>query len=105
MRCFAAPRRLAREATAAEQAQGGQELSDRIGCSPSHAGATLPAAFDLPTDVAPERISEALWRLDDTIREIRDLVFGGMPTMSRGRTAAMRGMRPRPARGQLCWGG
>ena len=62
-------------AAAAEQAHRGQELLDRIVNSLFHVGVSLQAAIDLPSDVARQRIAEALRRLDDTIREIRDHVF------------------------------
>ena len=65
---------LARAAVA-EQAHRGQELLDRIASSLFHVGVSLQAAIDLPSDVAKQRIAEALWHLDDTIREIRDHVF------------------------------
>ncbi len=59
----------------AEQAHRGQALLDRIVNSLFHVGVSLQAAMDLPSDVAQQRIAEALRRLDDTIREIRDHVF------------------------------
>ena len=65
---------LARAAVA-EQAHRGQDLLDRIASSLLHVGASLQAAADLPGDVASERIADAIRRLDDTIREIRDHVF------------------------------
>ena len=66
---------LARAAVA-EQAHRGQDLIDRMASSLFHVGASLQAAIDLPSDVARERIADAIRRLDDTIREIRDHVFG-----------------------------
>jgi len=65
---------LARAAVA-EQAHRGQELLDRIVSSLFHVGVSLQAATDLPSDVARERIAEALRRLDDTVHEVRDHVF------------------------------
>jgi len=62
-------------AVVAEQAHRGQELLDRIASSLFHVGVSLQAAIDLPSDVAKQRIAEALRHLDDTIREIRDHVF------------------------------
>ena len=66
---------LARAAVAAEQAHRGQELLDRVTTSLYHVGLSLQGAINLPADVARERIAEALQRLDDTIREIRDQAF------------------------------
>jgi PAS domain S-box-containing protein len=62
-------------AAATEQAHRGQELLDRVADSLFQVGHSLQAAIDLPREVARERITEALARLDDTIREIRDYVF------------------------------
>jgi anti-anti-sigma factor len=66
---------LAEAAAAAEQRHPGQELLDRVVNSLSLVGISLQAAIDQPTDVARQRITEALRRLDDTINEIRDHVF------------------------------
>ena len=66
---------FAQAAVMAEQAHRGQELLDRITTSLYHVGLSLQAAINLPADVARERIGEALQRLDDTIREIRDVAF------------------------------
>lgn len=65
---------LARAAVG-EQPHRGQELLDKIVNSLFHVGVSLQAAIELPSDVAKERIAEALWHLDDAIREIRDHVF------------------------------
>ena len=62
-------------AAADEQAHRGQELLDRVVGSLFQVGHSLQSAIDLPREVARERITEALGRLDDTIREIRDYVF------------------------------
>jgi hypothetical protein len=40
-------------------------------------GVILQAAIDLPPDVTAQRITEALRRLDDAVREVRDHVFAG----------------------------
>ena len=40
-------------------------------------GLVLQGAFDLPRDVTPQRITEALRRLDEIVREIRNHVFAG----------------------------
>jgi anti-anti-sigma factor len=62
-------------ATVAGQAHRGQELLDRVVHGLFHVGLSLQAAIDLPSDVARERITQALGHLDDTIQEIRDYVF------------------------------
>jgi anti-anti-sigma factor len=62
-------------AAAAEQAEHSQELFDRVVGSLFRTGLSVQAAASLPTDVARERISDALERLDETIHEIRDHVF------------------------------
>ncbi len=66
---------LARAAVAAEQTHRGQELLDRVTTSLYHVGLSLQGAINLPADLARERIAEALQRLDDTIREIRNHAF------------------------------
>jgi anti-anti-sigma factor len=66
---------FARAAAAAEQRHRGRELLDRVVNSLSLVGISLQAAIEQPTDVAQQRITEALRRLDDTINEIRDHVF------------------------------
>jgi two-component system, LuxR family, sensor kinase FixL len=65
---------LARAAVA-EQTQRDRELLDRVAHNLFHVGVSLQAAVDLPSEVARERIAEALDRLDDTIHEIRDSAF------------------------------
>jgi PAS domain S-box-containing protein len=62
-------------AVLAEQAQHAEELLDRVVGSLFHVGLSLDTAADQPAELARERISEALQRLDDTVREIRDHVF------------------------------
>jgi PAS domain S-box-containing protein len=66
-------------ATAAWEAERGRELLDRVVHSLFHVGLSLHAATAQPADVARERISEALRRLDDTIHEVRDHVFRTRP--------------------------
>lgn len=71
-------------AVAAQEAEDNRDLLDRVVGSVFHAGLALEAAAGQPADVARERISEALRRLDDIIHEIRDHVFrsrrlGGAP--------------------------
>ncbi len=61
--------------TVPEPGSSSPELLDRVVGSLFHVGLCLEAAAGLPADVARERISEALRRLDDTIHEIRDHVF------------------------------
>ena len=59
----------------AEQAQHAEDLLDRVIGSLFHVGLSLDTAADQPAELARERISQALQRLDDTVREIRDHVF------------------------------
>jgi anti-anti-sigma factor len=66
---------LAHAATTAGQGDRGRELLDRVVGSLYHVGLSLQHAIELPHDDARERIAEALRRLDDTIREIRNHVF------------------------------
>jgi PAS domain S-box-containing protein len=66
-------------AVAAREAELSRELLDRVVASLFHAGLSLQAATHLPTDVARERISNALHHLDDTIHEIRDHIFRSRP--------------------------
>src|SRR5208337_1867977 len=66
-------------AAAAWEAERSRELLDRVVTSLFHAGLSLQAAAELPTDVARERISEALRRLDDSIHQIRDHIFRSRP--------------------------
>lgn len=65
---------LARAAVAG-QTHRDQELLDRVVHGLFQVGLSLQAAADLPSEVARERITEALRQLDDTIHEIRDHVF------------------------------
>jgi anti-anti-sigma factor len=62
---------LARAAVTA-QAHHSQELLDTIASSLSNVGLSLQAAIDLPSDLARQRIAEAVQRLDDAIHQIRD---------------------------------
>jgi anti-anti-sigma factor len=62
-------------AAAAERVQHAGELLDRVVGSLFHVGLSLDEAASQPTELARERISKALQRLDDTIHEIRDHVF------------------------------
>jgi PAS domain S-box-containing protein len=66
-------------ATAAGEAERSGELLDRVVNSLFHVGLSLHAAAAQPADMARERISEALRRLDDTIHEVRDHVFRTRP--------------------------
>jgi PAS domain S-box-containing protein len=59
----------------AEQAQHAEDLLDRVIGSLFHVGLSLDTAAGPPAELARERISQALQRLDDTVREIRDHVF------------------------------
>jgi anti-anti-sigma factor len=65
---------LARAAAAAKVNLGG-ELLDSITTSLYDVGLSLQATADLPPDAASKCIAEALRRLDDTIREVRDNAF------------------------------
>ena len=62
-------------AVLAEQAQHAEDLLDRVVGSLFHVGLSLDTAAGQPAELARERISQALQRLDDTVREIRDHVF------------------------------
>ena len=62
-------------AAAAEQAERGRELLDRVVGDLFQVGLSLQAAAELPAELARERITDALARLDETIREIRDHAF------------------------------
>ena len=62
-------------AVLAEQAQHAEDLLDRVVDSLFHAGLSLDTAAGQPAELARERISQALQRLDDTVHEIRDHVF------------------------------
>jgi anti-anti-sigma factor len=59
----------------AQQAQHVGELLDRVVGGLFHVGLSLDRAADQPAELARERISEALQRLDEIIHEIRDHVF------------------------------
>jgi PAS domain S-box-containing protein len=63
------------QAAAAERVQRAEGLLDRVVGSLFHVGLSLNEAAGQPAELARERISEALLRLDDTIHEIRDHVF------------------------------
>ena len=63
-------------AAAAEQARHSQELLDAVISSLFHVGLSLQTALDQPAETARERITGALQRLDDTIHQVRDHVFG-----------------------------
>jgi anti-anti-sigma factor len=62
-------------AALAEQAHHAEELLDQVVAGLFHVGLSLETAAGQPAELARERISEALQRLDDTIHEIRDHVF------------------------------
>jgi anti-anti-sigma factor len=62
-------------AVLAEQAQHAEALLDRVVGSLFHVGLSLDTAAGQPTELARERIGEALKRLDDTVHEIRDHIF------------------------------
>jgi anti-anti-sigma factor len=58
-----------------QQAQHVGKLLDRVVGSLFHVGLSLDRAADQPAELARERISEALQRLDEVIHEIRDHIF------------------------------
>ena len=58
-----------------EQAHHAEELLDRVTGSLFHVGLSLDEAAGQPAELARERISGALERLDETIHTIRDHVF------------------------------
>jgi hypothetical protein len=62
-------------AVLAEQAHHAEELLDRVVGSLLHVGLSLDEAAGQPAELAQERISGALQRLDDTIHDIRAHVF------------------------------
>jgi anti-anti-sigma factor len=74
---------LALAVAAGEQEQKTTELLDRIVNSLLHVGLSLETAIDLPHDLARQRITDALQRLDSTIHEIRDHVFAARPRPGR----------------------
>lgn len=65
---------IAREA-ATEQPHQGQELLDRITASLFQVGLGLQTATSPPAGPASQAVTQALRRLDDMIREMRDTVF------------------------------
>ena len=71
----------------AEQAQHAEDLLDRVVGSLFHVGLSLDTAAGHPAELARERISQALQRLDDTVREIRDHVFRSLRPGSGHRAA------------------
>lgn len=65
---------LARSAVS-DQAHLTKDLLDRVANHLFQVGLSLQAAANLPGDVARDRLTEALDRLDDVIHEIRDYAF------------------------------
>ena len=61
----------------ADQAARTGELLDSVVHNIFTVGLMLQAAADLPRDAAAQRITEALCRLDDVAREVRDHVLAG----------------------------
>jgi anti-anti-sigma factor len=59
----------------ADQEERSDALLDRVVSSLLHVGLSLQAAVDQPADVARQRITDALTRLDEVIHEIRDHFF------------------------------
>jgi len=66
---------LARTAAMAGQAHSGQDLLDQVVNRLFLAGLSLQSVADLPHEAVMQPVAEALERLDDTIRGIRDHVF------------------------------
>ena len=64
------------QAAVAEQARHAHDLLDRVVHSVFHVGLSVQAAAGLDAETAGERLTDALQRLDDTIHEIRDHIFG-----------------------------
>lgn len=63
------------KAAAAEQTRRSRELLDAVVHGLIEVGVSLQAAAALPEDVARDRITEALARLDDTIQQVRSYEF------------------------------
>ncbi len=59
----------------ADQAANAGELLDSVVHNIFILGLMLEAAGDLPRDAAAQRVTEALGRLDDVVREVRDQVL------------------------------
>lgn len=74
-------------AAASDHEKHSEELLDRVVSSLFHVGVSLQAAADQPTQVARERITDALRRLDEVIHEIRDHVFRARGSGSTGNGA------------------
>jgi anti-anti-sigma factor len=66
---------LAAAAVAAEQARRCLQVLDTVVTSLFGVGLGLQAAMDLPAEASKQSIGDALSRLDDTIREIREAAF------------------------------
>jgi len=62
-------------AVASDHEKHSEELLDRVVSSLFHVGVSLQAAAAQPAQVARERTTDALLRLDEVIHEIRDHVF------------------------------
>jgi hypothetical protein len=59
----------------ADHAARAEELLRLVTAGMSDAGLVLQAAIDLSPDVTAQRITEALRRLDDAVRDVRDYLF------------------------------
>jgi anti-anti-sigma factor len=66
---------LSRAAVAAEHERRSEQLLDTVVNSLFQVGLSLQAAAELPHDLAVQRIADAVQRVDETIRQIRDHVF------------------------------
>ena len=71
-------------AAASDREKHSEELLDRVVASLFHVGVSLQAAAHQPAQVARERITDALLRLDEVIHEIRDHVFRARDSGSTG---------------------
>ena len=61
----------------ADHAARTEELLDGTAAELFDVGLILQAAIDLPRDVTAQRITEALRRLDEVVREVRNHMFAG----------------------------
>lgn len=77
------------QAAVAEQARHAHDLLDRVVHTIFHVGLSVQAAAGLDAETAGERLTDALQRLDDTVHDIREHVFGSRDraTPGRGRPA------------------
>ena len=101
-----AGRREHRTPTADPTARTGERL-DMAVANIFDVGLILQAAIDLPPGVTARRITEALRRLDDAVRDIRDHVFAGRgqnadPGLARRPPRTSWNVRRRPGPARSC---